>query len=71
MSINTSGTTPGLETSSETPAVVSMRCKVRHCESMSFTSVKTEAPEHQGLRVYRCTKCGDLQTISVGGHFSV
>ena len=72
MSIDTSGTTPGLAPKAEEkPPIVSMRCKGTNCDSMDFNEIKVEGPEHQGLRVYRCCKCGHVQTISVGGAFNL
>lgn len=71
MNIDTSGTTPGLAKDSETPVIVSMRCKANKCESLSFQQVSVEGPSHQGIRVYRCIKCGDVVTISVGGSFAL
>ncbi len=72
MSINPSGTTPGLALKAEEkPPIVSMRCKGTNCESMEFNEIKVDGPEHQGLRVYRCVKCGDVRTVAVGGAFNL
>jgi hypothetical protein len=72
MSISTSGTTPGLAPKAEEKLpIVSMRCKGINCDSREFNEIKVASPEHIGLRIYRCIKCGNIQSVSVGGAFNL
>ena len=58
------GTTPGLAKVEEKEKVFDMKCRFPGCPSRTVTEV-VGAP---GTRNYRCTKCGYVESVAVGGY---
>lgn len=44
-----------------------MKCRNGTCESITAV----EVPYVEGTRMYKCTKCGDMRPIQVGGQMDI
>ena len=61
----TSGLTPQAKPEAE---VLNMKCRNPKCTCISVTRIKMPNP---GQRVYRCTKCGYVWVVTVGGSINI
>ncbi len=65
MSVDPKGTAPGLSPQTKVDQqVIHMKCRNPKCNSI--TAVEIKIPRSMS-RVYRCTDCGYVHTVSVGG----
>ena len=64
MSVDPTGTTPGLAAKPEVKEL-NMKCKNPKCDSITATELKIGA--QPGTHVYRCTKCGHTHRVALGG----
>lgn len=44
-----------------------MKCRSGTCDSITVTEVQYM----EGTRMYKCTKCGDMRPIQVGGQMDI
>lgn len=72
MPIDPTGTTPGLAPEPAPPQeTVNIRCRRVGCDSMQAIEIKIPTPEHVGRHLYRCAKCGNMWSVSLGGHIDI
>jgi DNA-directed RNA polymerase subunit M/transcription elongation factor TFIIS len=68
MPIDPKGTKPGVVPAQPAPQTVNMKCKKANCTSISATIVDIgQSP----VRMYRCTECGNMWGINVGGAINI
>jgi hypothetical protein len=72
MSIDPTGTTPGLAPGAQAqPKVLNMKCQDPNCTSIEATEIQlgevSRGAPMPSQRVYRCVKCGRTHSITVGG----
>ena len=65
MPVDPTGTKPGLQTQSQEPEKLNMRCKNKSCDSMQVTEMKV--PGNVGRHLYRCVKCNTTFSVVTGG----
>lgn len=64
MSVDPTGTTPGLASQPEVKEL-NMKCKDPKCDSITAEEMKIGA--QPGTHIYRCTKCGNTHRVTLGG----
>ena len=65
MSVDPTGTKPGLARKEDAPETIHMSCKNDNCDSMLAIEIKIAG--HDSSRMYQCCKCKMTRSIAVGG----
>ena len=68
MPIDPKGTKPGVVPVVQEPETVNMKCRKVGCTSISAVIVNIGASP---VRMYRCTVCGGMWGINVGGSINL
>ncbi len=73
MTIDPTGTEPGIHTKQPVEKTVAMRCRFENCNSLTAKEVIPSASETgvvSSNRIYQCVTCSGTWTLSVGGSFN-
>jgi DNA-directed RNA polymerase subunit M/transcription elongation factor TFIIS len=70
MPIDPTGTNPQAVPQVEEPKELNVKCRRPNCDSITAVQVQI-APAGGGQRLYRCTKCGHMWGLNVGGHLDI
>lgn len=64
MPVDPKGTTPGLANQAAANKPVNMKCRNPKCDCISATAIPVK---NLSQKVFRCTECGYVWSISIGG----
>jgi hypothetical protein len=67
MAVDPTGLTPGVVAPEPAKKIVNIKCRNPQCNSIQCEVVYIV--ESQGIRLYKCVKCGQHVPVSVGGAF--